>query len=267
MPYRLKKAALAAALLPVSVACGGEPLYSELTEQQANEIMVVLDRAGVDARKSVRDENWVVNVPRAEFGSSVELLKAYGYPREKHQSLGDVFKKEGFVSSPLEERARLTYGLGQELSGTLMNIDGVVAARVHLAIPESDPLAEEPPAAAASVFIKHRPGVDLSGDIAAIKGLVVNSVEGLSYERVNVSLFAARQLPYRAIEENSSFDRNTALSAAGGVLLALGGGAAFIGMRRARSAPERSALSAPPPLSMEDDMPGGAAASGEGAVR
>ena len=43
----------------------------------------------------------------------MQILKAQGLPREDFDSLGKVFKREGFVSTPVEERARLMHALSQ----------------------------------------------------------------------------------------------------------------------------------------------------------
>ena len=48
-----------------------------------------------------------------------------------------------------------------------------------------------PQPASAAVFIKHRPDRDLSSQVTQIKALVVNSIEGLSYDNVTVALFPA----------------------------------------------------------------------------
>jgi type III secretion protein J len=85
--------------------------------------------------------------------------------------------------------------MSQELSHTLSAIDGVVVARVHLAIPESRPLSDRKPLSSASVFIKYRPGSQVVDKTAAIKALVVNSVEGLPYENVTVTFFASETPP------------------------------------------------------------------------
>lgn len=175
-------------------ACSAADLYSNLNERQANEMIAALQTAGIEASKQSKDStNWTVRVSRGDFARAVDTLRAEGLPRDEFESLGRVFKKEGFVSSPLEERARLIYGLSQELSNTISAIDGVVVARVHLAVPDRGPLADKPRSASASVMVKHRPGVDLSGQIGQIKALVVNSVEGLTYDSVTVSLFPARE--------------------------------------------------------------------------
>lgn len=174
-------------------ACNRVDLYSQVSERQANEMVAVLQSIGIEANKKSKDgTQWSVQVGQSSFARAVDVLRANGYPREEFDTLGRVFKKEGFVSSPLEERARLIYGMSQELSNTLSAIDGVVVARVHLAVPEKDPLADKVRASSASVLIKHRPNVDLRNQIGQIKSVIVNSVEGLPYDNVTVALFPAQ---------------------------------------------------------------------------
>jgi type III secretion protein J len=211
-PYGARRAAHGLAVLAtvaLLAGCNETELYSKLTERQANEMVAALQSAGIVSDKRSRDStSWSVEVARGDFARAVDTLRAAGLPREEFESLGQVFRKEGFVSSQLEERARLIYGLSQELSNTLSTIDGVVVARVHLAVPERDPLADKPRPAAASVMIKHRPGVDMSRHIGQIKALVVNSVEGLSYDNVTVTLFPA-------IESEGAGPRHAAPPASG----------------------------------------------------
>lgn len=183
-------------------ACGRESLYAELDEQQANEMLAVLVRSGVDATKQHVDKGWSIEVGHSHLPRAMEVLRAEGYPREKYDSLGQVFHKEGFVSTPLEERARLLYALSQELSHTISAIDGVLVARVHLAIPERRPLSDEKPLSSASVFIKCKPGSQVVNKAASIKALVVNSVEGLPYENVTVTFFISE--PPAASQERTS---------------------------------------------------------------
>jgi type III secretion protein J len=138
---------------------------------------------------------WSIAVDQADFARAVETLRAHGLPHEDYDSLGSVFKKEGFTSTPLEERARLIYGLSQELSRTISGIDGVVQARVHLTMPEADPLSREAKPSAASVFVKYRTGFDLRSQTGAIKSLVTNSIDGLTYDRVSVVMVPAQAAP------------------------------------------------------------------------
>ncbi len=177
-------------------ACSSQNLYSNLSEAQANDMVAVLLDAGIDASKTPGDkEQWQVSVSQNQFARAVEVLKSNGFPRKEYDTLGSIFKKEGFASSPLEERARLNYGMSQELSNSIRNIDGVIEARVHLTMPEPDPLSKEVKPASASVFVKYRPGFDLQGETGAIKSLVTNAVEGLTYDRVSVIMTPSRAIP------------------------------------------------------------------------
>ena len=88
---------------------------------------------------------------------------------------------------------RYIYAVSQELSQTLRNVDGVVAARVHVVIPANDPLSEKIRPSSAAVFIKHRPDVDLRLLAPAVKDMVAHSIEGLTHDQVSLSLFEARR--------------------------------------------------------------------------
>ncbi|MGI9232108.1 MAG: type III secretion system inner membrane ring lipoprotein SctJ [Woeseiaceae bacterium] len=174
--------------------CGQETLYSRLDEREANEMLAVLLSNGIDARKVGLGDSLELTTKRRDLPVAIALLSERGYPRQDFESLGEVFKREGFVSSPLEERARLLYALSQELAETLSAIDGVVTARVHLAIPEQRVLSDEIKPSSASIFVKHRPGSPVAEQAALIKALVVNSIEGLPYDNVTVTFFPASRI-------------------------------------------------------------------------
>ena len=198
-----KFVAFIASLLLLS-ACSQQYLYSDLSEAQANDMVAVLLDAGIDASKTAADkEKWQVAVSQTQFARAVEVLKSNGFPRKDYDTLGSIFKKEGFASSPLEERARLNYGMSQELSHSIRDIDGVIEARVHLTMPEPDPLSKEVKPASASVFVKYRPGFDLQSETGSIKSLVTNAVEGLTYDRVSVIMTPSRSIP-RVVNNGAS---------------------------------------------------------------
>jgi type III secretion protein J len=187
------------------VGCSQQELYGQLTERQANEMVAVLRNAGLDAtKKRAEAGQFALTVSGSQFSRAVEVLHSAGYPRSAHDTLGEVFKKDGFVTTQLEERARFMHALSQELAATLQNIDGVVLARVHLSVPERRSFAEKPTPSAASVFIKHRPGLDLSPHIGSIKALVVNAIEGLPYEAVTVVAFPAEPWPGKGVAVDSA---------------------------------------------------------------
>jgi type III secretion protein J len=236
---KIPHAALALSLVVLLSACGEQELYTGLSQRQANEMTAVLRNAGIDAQKVARDaERYAVLAPRDNFSQAIEVLRANGYPRDGYDTLGQVFKKEGFISSPLEERARFSHALSQEISNTIASIDGVVVARVHLVVPERDPLSDKIKPSSASVFIKHRPGVDLSGRVGQVKALVVNAIEGLPYDNVTVALFTAEPLPARSVLPAvplAGLDTLLWWLLAAGAVVAAGGG--FWTWRRRQSGP------------------------------
>jgi type III secretion protein J len=182
---------LIAAVLTLG-ACKESPLYSELTEQQANEIEAVLLASGINTDKSRAEggDGWAVSVAKSDLPRAMRLLRARGLPQAERASIGEVFEKKGFVSSPLEERARYLYALSEEMSQTLMQIDGVVSARVHIALPEKDLLSNTEESASASVVIIQEPGTELGTRETDIKAIVTDGIEGLDdVNRVTVKFF------------------------------------------------------------------------------
>lgn len=229
MPFRAK-VMLAGMLALMLAACGDQEVYGQLQETEANEMVAALRRADIAAEKSRSGEGeWSISVARENFPEAVRVLAASGLPQDDFATLGDIFAKKGFVSSPLEERARLIHGLSQELNHTISEIDGVVQARVHLAIPEADPLSEKARPSSAAVFVKFQPGYDLLRQTGAIKALVTNSIEGLSYDRVTVVMVESKPaLGDAAALDGAGFPYLTAVFGALGLA---GLGAALFGRR------------------------------------
>lgn len=173
-------------------ACGRTMLYANLDEQQANQVQGALLAAGIDADKQPADnkKGWSVEVGKDDFPLAMQLLQAKGLPSAPFESMGMVFKKEGFVSSPLEERARYLYAIAQELEHTLEQIDGVVKARVHIALPEPDPVGDKQKSASASVVVIHDAASELADRETDIKAIVTDAVEGLEdVNKVTVKFF------------------------------------------------------------------------------
>lgn len=174
----------------VLVGCNRVDLYSNLDEQDANEMQAILLRQGIDCDKLTdKDLACKLRVAKSQLAAAVEILKGHGFPREKFTDMGVIFKKAGLVSTPQEDRIRFIYALSQEVAETISQIEGVITARVHIVLPENDPLSEYFQPSSASVFIKYRQSLDIQKFIHPIKQMVVNSIEGLNYEKVSVVPF------------------------------------------------------------------------------
>ncbi|MFT5083260.1 MAG: type III secretion protein J [Lentisphaeria bacterium] len=207
----------------ILVLVGGckQELYSGLSEYEANEMLAILLRSGIGADKlPVKDDLFSLQVEKDKLPDAVEVLKSQGYPKETYQNMGDVFKKEGLISSPLEERVRFIYALSQNVAETLTQIDGVITARVNIVMPENNPFGEATSPSSASVFIKYRPESRLENVKSDIKLIVEKSIEGLSYDKVSVIMLPAAKLPNSTTYATAAA---TGSSTLGWVLWALGG--------------------------------------------
>ncbi|PBJ84393.1 EscJ/YscJ/HrcJ family type III secretion inner membrane ring protein [Lysobacteraceae bacterium NML93-0399] len=164
------------------VGCGGTALYSSVDERQANEMMGALIGSGIQAQKkpAASKVGWDVFVAESDMPQAMDVLRARGLPRENYQNLGDIFKKEGFASSATDERGRYLHALQQEITQTLSMLPGVAQARVHLALPERDPLGGSTGKTSAAVWIFEQPGANVRDREADIKIVVKDGVEGLT---------------------------------------------------------------------------------------
>ena len=174
-------------------ACQME-LFNGLSESDVNEMLAIMLSNDIPSEK-LKDKKggtYSLTVDDSRIPESVRLLKEYGYPKEKVASIKDLFKKEGLVSSPMEERVRYIYALSQSVQETLTKIDGVIVARVHIVMPENNPYLDTSSPSSASVFIKYHPNTNLSDIKSEIKLIVEKSIEGLTYDKVSVVMLPAQ---------------------------------------------------------------------------
>ena len=185
--------AVGACLIALALAGCKSELYTDLSEREANEMIAALMEIGIPASKDSGGDGVSVIVDEGRFAEAIAHLNARGLPSTRYESIGDVFQREGIVSSPVEERARYIYALSQELSQTVGEIDGVLSARIHVVLPETDMLGRDFKPSSASVFIKHAPDAPVERFTSQIKLLVANSIEGLKYDNITVVTVPAQE--------------------------------------------------------------------------
>lgn len=169
-----------------------DEVYRGLTARDANEMTALLIAQGIEAgRTTAADGTYSIQVDQKDFSRTITLLSANGYPKESFRSMGEIFPGDGFIVTPLEQRARLNFALNQELSRTVSMIDGVVRSRVHVVVPEVDYRVPNAPRPTASVAVYHIPTVS-SDDLASkVRLIVANGVQGLNYRDVSIATFVA----------------------------------------------------------------------------
>lgn len=165
----------------VLAGCSRVTLFSDLDERQANEVMAALLASGVkvDKRSATTGSGWQIRVDQGDFPYAMQVLQSRGLPRQQYMSMCEVFRREGFASSAREEQARYQCSLEQELARTLSGYAGVADARVHIALPDRDPLGGQAGNASASVVIFEQPGSNVRNEEHHIKVVVKDAVPGL----------------------------------------------------------------------------------------
>jgi len=234
----VRRRRLALGLLCVTSACGEEVLLHRLDEGQANQVLVALGDAGVSAKKArARDggdeATFDVSVRPAEAPRARGVLTARDLPRSRSPGFSELFGSAGLVPSPLEEHARFLHALSGELSRTVEALDGVVTARVHLALPVSDPLRPEARRTPrASVLLKCAPGARgrLEEQAEGLRRIVAGAAEGLEPAAVAIVVAESASPPPRPPERSAS--RSWLAGSALALALALGAGAFSLGRRR-----------------------------------
>jgi type III secretion protein J len=191
--------ALWTVVVALAIGCS-TPIQHGLDETAANEVLTALERGGIEASKA-RDESngevFVISVPKVHTLRALQLLQSLGLPRGRRSGFGEIYKQASLVPTPTEERARYLEALAGEIERTLETVDGVVAARVHLVLPEPDPLAVDGKprvAAQAAVLLKARPAPAALRE-AEVQKLVAGSVAGLLPEAVAVVVTPATEAP------------------------------------------------------------------------
>lgn len=159
------------------------PLYPGLGEADAAAVTDALAAANFDWQ--VNSDTGQVEVPADDVARARILLAGQGLPKAAAAGAGLADMPLG--ASRSVEAARLKAALEAELAASVEAIDGVKAARVHVAMAEPSVFIRDRAAPSASVFATLAPGRSLAeAQVRAIVWLVATSVPGLAADRVSV---------------------------------------------------------------------------------
>jgi len=200
------------------------PVFASLGEADKAAVLAALQTGNFKAH--VDADTGAVEVPAADVAAARIMLAGQGLPKAAASGL-DVLGAMPLGSSRAVETARLKSAAESELAASIMAIDGVDHASVHLAAGEQSVFIRDTAAPTASVFVRLAAGRSLSeAQVRAIVHLVAASVAGLAAERVSVvdqsgTLLSgeaggplgdsARQLAYQASVEDGLRRRVVAL--------------------------------------------------------
>lgn len=176
-----------AGVLAVSVLGSRETygtLYGELATEDAAAIVEKLKTAQVPYR--LENGGTRIEVPEERIPGLRLELAAGGLPHGG--SVGfEIFDRSKIGATEFEQQVNLRRALEGELARSVMSIDGVKSARVHLVLPERRLFAAREEAASASVVVKLENAHNFGRrEVAAVVHLVAAAVPTLSKDRVSV---------------------------------------------------------------------------------
>lgn len=182
-------AAIVAAIIVVALWSSTQsyrPLYSQQERFDTGEIVSVLEQEGIPYR--LQEQNGQVLVFEGEVARIRMLLAAKGVKAKLPTGLDSLKEDSSLGTSQFMETARYRHGLEGELVRTIISLNAVTNARVHLAIPRQTLFVRQnSEAPSASVMLELKAGEELKADqVEAIINLVVGSVTGMKQEQVSV---------------------------------------------------------------------------------
>ena len=159
-------------------------LYAGLPEAEKSRILDALRNSGVKVRLDPVTGD--VLVPTENYHSSRMTLAAQGLPASAATGYEQLDSIQ-MGSSRSVEAARLKQSQEMELARSISEIDLVISARVHLALPDKEVFVRQQAEPTASVFLQLARGRSLGrSQVEAILHLVSASVPSLTKENVSV---------------------------------------------------------------------------------
>lgn len=162
------------------------PLYGKQELYDTANIMEMLEKEQVPFR--LEKSSGQILVPESQLAHVRMALAARGVRAAMPAGLEGLDTVTGLGTSEFMEGARYRHALEGELARTIISLDAVRSARVHLAIPKRTLFVgrdEEKPSA--SVMLDLQPGQSMEpGQVEAIANLVAGSISGMKPGAVTI---------------------------------------------------------------------------------
>lgn len=182
----LLAALVAAAIVIILWTSTGQyaPLYGQQERYSTAAVLEVLDTEGISYRLDGRDG--YVMVPKNQVANARMKLAARGVTAQLPAGLDGLTDLSSISTSQFMESNRYTHAVEGELARTIMTLNPVRHARVHLALPERTLFVgrdEQKPKASVTLDLS---GTLQESQVEAIVNLVAASVPGLEPGGVSV---------------------------------------------------------------------------------
>jgi flagellar M-ring protein FliF len=159
------------------------PLFTELAVDDSAAIIKDLERQGV--AYTIKNDGAIVLVPKDQVMRLRIKLAEGGLPKGGGVGYEIFDKSDALGATSFVQNINHLRALEGELARTIRALDRVLAARVHLVLPERRLFSREQAEPSASIVLKVR-GTLEPQQVRAIRHLVATAVNGLKPQRVSV---------------------------------------------------------------------------------
>src|SRR5450830_1748705 len=186
-----------------------KPVFGAREKVAVTDMMATLDAEHIPYR--LHPDSGQVLVPDAMLGKVRMLLASKGVTAQLPAGLELMDKNDPLGVSQFVQDVRFRRGLEGELAQSIMTMDAIASARVHLSIAKSTSfVASDGDKSSASVVVALKPGRTLAPEqIAAVINMVAGSVASLAPTRVSL-VDQAGNLLSSHIDLTDGFDASAA---------------------------------------------------------
>jgi flagellar M-ring protein FliF len=179
------------------------PLFTDLTYDDSAAIVKELERQGVPYE--LRNDGNIIMVGKDRVGRLRMTLAGGGLPKGGGVGYEIFDKSDALGTTSFVQNINNLRALEGELARTIRSLDSVVAARVHLVMPERPLFSRDRVEPSASIVLKVR-GTLGAQQVRAIRHLVASAVNGLKPQRVSIVDEAGHLLADGAANDNDPAD-------------------------------------------------------------
>jgi len=159
-------------------------LFSNLNPADASKIIDKLKQSSIEYQ--IGDDGKAILVPRDRVYELRLQMAGQGLPQTSVVGY-EIFDKPSFGMTDFTQKVNFKRALEGELEKTILQLEEIDGASVHIVIPEKALFESEQKKTTASVFLRLKDGARLNpGEIGGVQKLVASSIEGLDAADVTI---------------------------------------------------------------------------------
>lgn len=170
--------------------CKEQSLLTGLNQRQATEVQAVLQKHQINSTQTALGKGlFDINVKKEDLAIAIQILEQYQLPSNARIEVTQIFPADALVSSPQAEKSRLISAIEQRLEQSLLSINHIIDARVHVSYPiaPSERVIQTPHASAIIFYEENTlDNAQLSEDIRAF---IRNAFSDMDEDNITILLY------------------------------------------------------------------------------